>query len=77
MSSDKTPDKDEERLESGKILRALGLFLLTFGLLVLVAVGFTETPEGRYTNLGAGAALTLIGAVMILKSRKAPAARPD
>ena len=71
MNNKETPDKDVERLDSGKVNRALGLFLLAFGLLVLVAVLFTETVEGRLTNLGAGLVLSLIGGLMILKAWKA------
>ena len=57
-----------------QINRALGLFLLCFGIIVLVAVFFTETGVGKLTNAVAGGILTLIGGAMILKSKSGSSA---
>lgn len=71
------PTTDGERLDSARVHRALGIFLLAFGLLVLVAAIFTETTEGRITNLVAGGILALIGGGMAKPPRRRPRDRPD
>jgi len=48
-----------------QINRALGLFLLCFGLIILMAVLFTETTIGKITNVIAGLIFSLIGVLMI------------
>ncbi len=55
------------KLQNAEILRALGVFLGGFGLIVLIAIFFTDTPQGKITNLIAGLILTLIGLGMILR----------
>lgn len=52
-----------------KINRALGLFLLCFGLIILVAVLFTETTAGKLTNLVSAIILLAIGVAMVYKAR--------
>ena len=52
-----------------KINRALGLFLLCFGLIILVAVFFTETPAGKIANAAAGLLIVAIGLAMIYRCR--------
>lgn len=59
-----TPQKPQQ----AQINRALGIFMLSFSLIVLVSIFFTETFVGKMTNLVAGLILGLIGAAMILKS---------
>ena len=61
-------EQNEQHIQIGKINKALGLFLLCFAVVVLVAVFFTDTSIGKMTNLVAGLILAGIGAVMILKS---------
>ncbi len=63
--SDNKPLQDPMKQIHG----ALGLFLLIFGLVVLVAVFFTETVAGRVANVVAGLILGGIGGGMILSSR--------
>ncbi len=50
--------------KSAQINFALGVFILFFGILVLVATFFTETPIGMKTNLSAGVVLCIIGGAM-------------
>ena len=45
-----------------QINKALGAFLVFFGLVVLVSIFFTDTGIGKLTNLGAGAVIGGIGA---------------
>jgi hypothetical protein len=61
-------EQNGEHIQIGKINKALGLFLLCFAGVVLIAVFFTDTLIGKMTNLVAGLILAGIGAVMILKS---------
>lgn len=75
MNDPTTPEDDAPQLDSARVHRALGVFLLVFGVLVLVAVLFTETLEGRLTNLGAGLVLTSIGGVLYFKSGRRPSSR--
>ncbi|UCD49024.1 MAG: hypothetical protein JSW27_15995 [Phycisphaerales bacterium] len=61
-------EQNGQHIQIGKINKALGLFLLCFAGVVLVAVFYTDTSIGKMTNLVAGLLLAAIGAVMILKS---------
>jgi len=61
-----TPQKNQQ----AQINRALGIFMLSFCLIILVSIFFTETFVGKMANLAAGLILGSIGAAMILKSRK-------
>jgi len=54
------------RRVSARINRALGLFLLFFGLVVLLGVFFTPEPVGRLVNLTCAAVLLGIGAIMAI-----------
>jgi len=62
---DKTID-----IKGAKINNVLGMFLLFFGLIILVAIYFTETFIGQMTNLVAGIILTAIGGIMMIKARQ-------
>ena len=61
-------EQNGQHIQMGKINKALGLFLLCFAGVILIAVFFTDTRIGKMTNLVAGLLLAGIGAVMILKS---------
>jgi len=58
------------KLKNAQINNALGLFILFFGIVVIVAMVFTETRIQRMTDLVAGLILSVIGGGMMLKSRK-------
>ena len=67
----KIPNHDDARvLHDSQINMSLGAFLVFFGLVVLISIIFTETGIGKLTNLGAGAVISGIGAVMIYKARR-------
>ena len=57
------------KLKNAQINRALGVFILFFGLVVIVAMAFTDTRVQMITDLIAGLVLSAIGGGMILKSR--------
>lgn len=65
-----------EKIEEEKIIRdaninnALGIFILVFGIIIIISSIFTETSIGQMTNLIAGILLGLIGFGMIVKSKK-------
>ena len=59
-----------ENLKNAKINNVLGLFVLFFGVIILVATFFTDTTIGKQTNLVAGLILCGIGGGMILRARK-------
>jgi len=58
------------KLKNAQINRALGIFILFFGLVVIVALVFTDTRVQMITDLIAGLVLSAIGGGMILKSRR-------
>jgi len=60
----------EGKLKNAQINRALGVFILFFGMVVIVAMVFTNTRIQLITDLIAGLVLSAIGGGMILKSRK-------
>ena len=67
----KTPNHDDERvLHDSQINMSLGVFLVFFGLVVLISIIFTDTGIGKLTNFAAGAVIGGIGAVMIYKARR-------
>ena len=57
-----------QKLQQAQINKALGIFMLVFGLIVIISIFFTETLVGKMTNLTAGLILGAIGAAMIFKS---------
>ncbi|OHB67801.1 MAG: hypothetical protein A2Y77_10480 [Planctomycetes bacterium RBG_13_62_9] len=75
MAPNTNPD-DRRTLQEAQIGRALGVFLLFFAGIVLVSILFTDTGIGRLTNLGAGAVIGMIGAIMLVKGLKADRKRP-
>ena len=64
------PKEKSEKLKNAQINRALGLFILFFGIVVIVAMVFTNTRIQLLTDLVAGLVLSAIGGGMMLKSRK-------
>jgi len=61
---------DPRVLHDVQINNALGIFLVFFGLVVLVSIFFTDTDIGKLTNLGAGVVIGGIGAAMIYKAHR-------
>ncbi len=58
-----------EKIKSAEINNALGLFVLFFGCIIIIATFFTTTFIGQMTNLVAGIVLSLIGTGMVLVSK--------
>lgn len=63
-------DRDERQFQQARINRVLGIFLLFFGAVVLIAMAFTPTLVGKLTNLTAGAIIGLLGGAMVYSSRR-------
>ncbi|MCB0629796.1 MAG: hypothetical protein KDD15_08690, partial [Lewinella sp.] len=62
--------EQQAKLKAAEINYALGVFLLFFGVLVLIAIFFTPTPIGKKTNLVAGLVLCGIGGGMALLAQR-------
>jgi hypothetical protein len=58
-----------QKLQSSQINMALGIFMLSFSMIIFISIVFTETTVGKMTNLGAGLVLFLIGGGMYLKAK--------
>ena len=56
--------------KSAQINKVLGLFVLYFGIVIIIATFFTDTFVGQMTNLVAGTVLFIIGFGMALKAQK-------
>ncbi|KAA3655771.1 MAG: hypothetical protein DWQ10_16915 [Calditrichaeota bacterium] len=63
-------EEHAEKIKNAQINNVLGLFVLFFGIVVLIAVVFTDTTIGKQTNTVAGLILSGIGVGMFLKARK-------
>ncbi|MDX9755077.1 MAG: hypothetical protein RBU29_14020 [bacterium] len=63
-------ENDYHKNAMAKINIALGLFLISFGGIVLFSILFTETTPGKIANLCAGSIITAIGAIMIWFSNR-------
>jgi len=61
-------DTQQTGMQEAQINRALGVFMLCFAAIILVAICFTETTIGKLTNLGAGGIIGLIGGVMFYRA---------
>ena len=57
------------KLKTAQINNALGVFILFFGTIVIIAMFFTNTFVQMMTDLAAGLVLCSIGGGMVLKSR--------
>ncbi|MCK5033446.1 MAG: hypothetical protein KAS18_07420 [Calditrichia bacterium] len=64
-------DERTEKIKNAKINNVLGLFVLFFGVVIIISIFFTETDIGKITNAVAGVALSAIGGGMMFKSRQA------
>jgi len=69
MNTINTKEK-QIKLKTAQINNALGVFILFFGVVVIVAMIFTNTFVQQMTDLVAGLVLCGIGGGMILKARK-------
>lgn len=56
------------KIKSFEINKALGIFVLFFGVVIIGATFFTTSFIGQMTNLFAGVVLTAIGGGMVIKS---------
>ena len=61
-------DEKAENIKNAKINNVLGRFIFFFGVVIFVAIFFTETFLGQMTNLVAGIILVLIGGGMMYQS---------
>ena len=61
--------EDKAKEKSAQINNALGIFILFFGIVIIIATVFTETFIGEMTNLVAGLILCSIGAGMMIRSQ--------
>lgn len=59
----------KERIKTAQINNALGVFLCAFGIIVLVAMLYTETFIQHITDMVAGLLLISIGGGMIWKAK--------
>ena len=62
--------KDKAKLKSMQINNALGLFILFFGVVVVIAIPFSDNFFDKMTNLVAGVILVIIGLGMIIYAKK-------
>lgn len=67
MTDRQDSDTQQPGMQEAQINRALGVFMLCFAAIILVAIFFTETTIGKLTNLGAGGIIGLIGGVMFYR----------
>ncbi len=58
-----------QKIKDAEINKALGLFILFFGIVIIFATFFTTTFIGQMTNLVAGIVLSAIGGGMVLKAK--------
>lgn len=71
MENQDTTNKEEaQKAQMAQINRALGVFLLFFGAVIIMAVFFTDTFVGKMTNLTAGLILGLIGTLLFLQTKR-------
>ncbi len=58
-----------QKIKDSEINKALGLFILFFGIVIIGATFFTTSFIGQMTNLVAGIVLSAIGAAMVFKAQ--------
>jgi len=63
--------KERAKLKSMQINNALGLFILFFGVVVVIAIPFSDNTFDKITNLVAGVILVIIGLGMIIYAKRA------
>ena len=69
-SNNNTDKEDSQKAQMAQINKALAVFLLFFGAVVISAIFFTETFVGKMTNLTAGLILGLIGVILIVQAKR-------
>lgn len=58
------------KIKAAQINNALGFFILVFGVIVVIAMAFTETFVQQMTDLVAGLTLVLIGSGMMWTAKR-------
>jgi len=58
------------KIKTAQINNALGIFILTFGVIVIFAMVYTETLVQQMTDLVAGMVLVVIGGGMVWNSKR-------
>ena len=58
------------RIKAAQINNALGFFILVFGIIVIVAMAFTETFVQQMTDLSAGVLMLIIGGGMMWVAKR-------
>ena len=58
------------KVKAAQINNALGFFIFVFGIIVVIAMAFTETFVQQMTDLVAGLTLVLIGCAMMWTAKK-------
>lgn len=61
--------ENRAKRKSAQINNALGIFILYFGIVVIIAMFFTGTFIEKMTDLAAGALISAIGIGMMITSR--------
>ena len=61
--------ENKGKRKSAQINNALGIFILYFGIVVIIAMFFTGTFIEKMTDLAAGSLLSAIGIGMMITSR--------
>ena len=69
-TQDTTNKENIQEAQMAQIRRALGIFLLFFSAVILLAVFFTGTFVGKMTNLVAGLILGLVGALFFFQIKR-------
>jgi Flp pilus assembly protein TadB len=69
-SKNNTNNEESQKAQMAQINKALAVFLLFFGAVVISAIFFTETFVGKMTNLTAGLILGLIGVILIVQAKR-------
>lgn len=68
----------EHRIQAeGNSLRIMGAFFVVFGLVLWIAILFTDDVRGQVTDFGTGLLLAGIGILMFFKGRKLLSRRSD
>lgn len=58
------------KIKAAQINNALGFFILVFGIIIVIAMAFTETFVQQMTDLTAGLLLIIIGGGMMLFAKR-------
>jgi len=58
------------RIKSAQINQALGFFIFVFGIIITIAMVYTETFIQQMTDLAAGLVLLAIGGGMMWKAKR-------